>query len=795
MTQGIQDLGNAMPLIPSRPTFARVYIAVDDGTLAGTRGILAGYRNGSLVGTVTPLNQPLTAVEGGLPRVELASSLLFRIPGGWTSGGLLTLTAFVYAGHVDTVFEHEPDSDDNFRSTSVTFLDSGIVVQTMLAPIHLHDGFTEVGTDITWWPEDHPDDLAMIVNGLERLLPVSFVLPHQLGFDIEPGGHADPFAEWDIDEDTNLEDGQAFEALAMLQAWREASDQPLSSYMWYGLLPDIAGLSFWNADIGEAVGYSGLSNGTVSMGEMTTTTQADVPFELSGSKTMAHEFGHDLGLGHYGCIESEDPPGTTKEEKGGGLDPDFPTPYPNCRFAFVGPQGFYGLDVHYDRFPGLTEPSVIGNDLTFDPGKRAWPLMSYGPDKWVDPYSYCRMLEALAVTCNAYPPPEVGVPGPDGIQGSLGRPVQLISAQRPASTVFVSGFASNAGTRGRLFELGVREEVPPETLRRSERRLAEMAEASPPSPVAIVFYDQGGRELGRHPLARVGPPPDEGPGDAFSFVEWIPAPAGLTRVVLEGGGKVLGERKLSASVPQVEVVAPTAGSALAGAFTLEWQGRDADGDALRYDVLVSPDGGETWTVVARQITATKHELEADQLPASGRTRFRILAYDGFATAHAETGDLSVSNSGPKLVLITGPAGGSTYALNDLVVLSGRASDLEDKMVEKLAWTSDRDGELGIGPEVATRDLSAGEHVITLKATDSQGLTGEATVRVVIDGSRVADAPDAATQARLRTVLSDHHSSSETDGLSWAPVAAVVGVSLLLGAAGVARHRRGRTRPS
>jgi len=66
-----------------------------------------------------------------------------------------------------------------------------------------------------------------------------------------------------------------------------------------------------------------------------------------------------------------------------------------------------------------------------------------------------------------------------------------------------------------------------------------------------------------------------------------------------------------------------------------------------------------------------------------------------------------------------------------MVFSGLASDPEDGPVpvESLVWTSDVDGELGAGGDVVTDLLSAGTHVITLSATDSDGMAGHTQIRV------------------------------------------------------------------
>ena len=53
---------------------------------------------------------------------------------------------------------------------------------------------------------------------------------------------------------------------------------------------------------------------------------------------------------------------------------------------------------------------------------------------------------------------------------------------------------------------------------------------------------------------------------------------------------------------------------------------------------------------------------------------------------------------------------------DLVVLEGMGFDVErfEPLNEELYWESDKDGRLGKGPVVPTRDLSPGKHKITLR---------------------------------------------------------------------------------
>jgi hypothetical protein len=60
-------------------------------------------------------------------------------------------------------------------------------------------------------------------------------------------------------------------------------------------------------------------------------------------------------------------------------------------------------------------------------------------------------------------------------------------------------------------------------------------------------------------------------------------------------------------------------------------------------------------------------------------------------------------------------------------------DMEDGSLSdgSLVWSSDRQGELGIGPTVALNTLEPGTHIITLTATDSYGISVRTSVLINI----------------------------------------------------------------
>jgi hypothetical protein len=65
-------------------------------------------------------------------------------------------------------------------------------------------------------------------------------------------------------------------------------------------------------------------------------------------------------------------------------------------------------------------------------------------------------------------------------------------------------------------------------------------------------------------------------------------------------------------------------------------------------------------------------------------------------------------------------------------LKGYAYDREGGTLEgeAMSWSSDQDGFLGTGNQVLT-ELSAGQHIITLTATDGHDNTGTATINVFV----------------------------------------------------------------
>jgi outer membrane protein OmpA-like peptidoglycan-associated protein len=84
---------------------------------------------------------------------------------------------------------------------------------------------------------------------------------------------------------------------------------------------------------------------------------------------------------------------------------------------------------------------------------------------------------------------------------------------------------------------------------------------------------------------------------------------------------------------------------------------------------------------------------------------------------------------PPVATITSPASGAS--LTGTITFTGRCQDPEQGDITSSArWTSSRDGQIGTGGSF-TRQLSIASHTITLTCTDSQGLTGTASVTISV----------------------------------------------------------------
>jgi hypothetical protein len=166
---------------------------------------------------------------------------------------------------------------------------------------------------------------------------------------------------------------------------------------------------------------------------------------------------------------------------------------------------------------------------------------------------------------------------------------------------------------------------------------------------------------------------------------------------------------------------------------------ECNGEGVRYVVPCDPDASYLWhkiqgTPLCGLPDSKKMPPDVALSPVEAETlRLWILAgaprTDGTvdACANPTTSSTGVTTGGmgqAPVPTITHPADGDSRPANLGVPLIGNATDAEDGALpdSALVWSSDLDGPLGTGNNL-TVTLSAGQHLLSLEVTDSDGNVG------------------------------------------------------------------------
>lgn len=98
-------------------------------------------------------------------------------------------------------------------------------------------------------------------------------------------------------------------------------------------------------------------------------------------------------------------------------------------------------------------------------------------------------------------------------------------------------------------------------------------------------------------------------------------------------------------------------------------------------------------------------------------------------------DISTPNNFPPTVSISAPANATTVTTGVPTTFTATGSDTEDGDVSaSLHWTSNQSGLLGTGASISVSNLAVGPHTITTTASDSENLTGSATLSITVNAS-------------------------------------------------------------
>lgn len=397
--------------------------------------------------------------------------------------------------------------------------------------------------------------------------------------------------------------------------------------------------------------------------------------------TMAHEINHNL--------DRTGAPGTWGRHVGGcnadGPQPDWP--YSNVNTNEV------GFDTRLPWNQTSSERTAIPSNI---PDVMSYCQSGFVPTKWISPYRWTNLLTAFPAVNQTY---------------SLTRLYP--------SMIFFSGSVGSDGTGS------------------FDRVLTAPGFKFPISrgAFAVELYGSRGELLAARPFNATFTDPEGEDRPTVHFNFQVPNPGGVARMVLRHGPDILDEIVVSDNAPEVAITSPNGGETIPqGTFTASWTGADADGDALTYSLLYSPDDGQSWFPVANDLTGTSHTIDTSIIPGGAQSRLRVIATDGFNTVYDDSDDaFSLALTPPKAQILA-PEDGSVFGVDETIYLRGDGHDATGAPIaeDRVFWS--------VGDEMVAQGRSAelvlpvGIHTITLTVVDGNDLVTQASVTIWVGGT-------------------------------------------------------------
>jgi hypothetical protein len=367
------------------------------------------------------------------------------------------------------------------------------------------------------------------------------------------------------------------------------------------------------------------------------------------------------------------------------------------------PCGFPGnVDPTYPHYPGVPSGSIgeFGYDTlsstVLDPAE-TYDYMSYCPSAWTSPHTYIGLWESIVSNEAA----------------ASANTAEIHRAER--EHLYVHTRVHRGGTVELLSSYRLRGRAPRET--------GESLE------IWCDLRDGNGHVLFTHECYSSDPHQHREAGvlDLYQVVPWDER---VREIVFYRHGQALGQLSVDQNLPEVQVTAVRSVEERSTLRRIEWSAAGERGE-LRYLVRYSHDGGVTWRVIAADLTKTSHVLDLNLLPGGDRCRFQVVASAGMQTASAMSEDFEVSRKA-RIAHIIAPADDETVATGQPVHLlgGGFSPDFGTSAFLESVWSSDLDGELGVGHQVLVERLSVGRHQIALTVPD--GLNGSTSTSVGLD---------------------------------------------------------------
>ncbi len=671
---------NGVPLAAGRATVARFWAGVDLGTgpgpLSPTSALLYGYRGGVSLGA------PITSIEGTrslgtansvLPpgptvaqRSDGASqAFTFRLPPDWTRG-TVTLKAVVNPGPGAVTECDGCEADNAITVTGVAFTP---VRGETISPLEM----------VTHGPGGSVNHPRANWNGIFTVMPFDTTVNRYRG-------------QLDISDGVGVSSRKTRQSMALSKVldWVDHNGTPPGRLIAMSEGQDL-GLTATRL----VCCHTHLGIDTVAQVEATRPLTS-----------VAHEFGHEVGLAHAGTHGPL--PGDPSKDRacGGDSEGQSGTDWPPDQRGLVAgigvdPRTGSGGSATTLRVMGLVDGS--GNPLNF------FDFMSYcasdgAESAWVSVRNWERLLHehatgsagASALARPNDPEPE-GVPAP--VHGRLGtRP-----AHGPALRV-----TAMIGPPGLTRVLGV------------EPQTGRTIKPDKGSPVTVRVKDGRGRVVSSTRVPVTSGHMDEIAN--FTLVDAVvPARRGASLQVLNRG-RVVGRRARSRHTPRVRLLRPRHGgrrhkTRIRGRTTLvRWKVRDPDSKRLTASIDYSANGRKYRTLVIG-LRGKRYRLPTDLLTRSRHARIRVRVSDGWNVGRAVSAPLRVAKPRARArAVIREPMPGARIAANGSFVASGAAFGGPGRQLRgsSMRWY-DGHRYIGSGRSLTVRHMTPGHRRLRLVA--------------------------------------------------------------------------------